>query len=144
MRPREHILKARRLDASLNKLSPENDFEMVIDLCMLAATHLLNAALHVEGVTHGHSDQSHTKIPPMEYYCKTPGEVIQSGTDALAVIEKLRPTYVRGPKPFDALVAESCLANYATAKNCFLKVIGDAANSREWSELSGSIVESTE
>jgi hypothetical protein len=67
VRPREHILKARRLEASLRKLDPANDFEMIIELCMLSATHLFNAALHVEVVTHGHSDQSHTTRPPLEF-----------------------------------------------------------------------------
>jgi hypothetical protein len=68
VRPREHILKARRLEASLRKLDPANDFEMIIELCMLLATHLFNAALSVEGATRGHSDQSHTTRPPLEFH----------------------------------------------------------------------------
>ena len=135
MRPREHILKAERLEASLNKLKPSDDFEMVIELCMLAATHLFNAALHVEGVTHGHSDQSHTVRPPIEYHRKSPSAAIGKGMEALASIEKLRPVYVRGGTPFTQDVADACLQNYADAKKIFLGVIGDAANDREWSEV---------
>jgi len=135
MRPREHILKADRIEASIGKLTPAEDFELVIELCMLAATHLFNAALHVEGVTHGHSDQSHTVRPPMDYHRKSPSGALRQGMEALSYIEKLRPVYVRGGAPFDDEVADACLARYAAAKESFLGVIGDAANEREWSEV---------
>jgi hypothetical protein len=135
MRPREHILKAERLEASLRKLNSADDFEMVIELCVLAATHLFNAALHVEGVTHGHSDQSHTVRPPMEYHRKSPSDAISKGMDALSYLEKLRPVYVRGGAPFEQEVADACLQNFADAKQIFFDVIGDAASDREWSEV---------
>ena len=135
MRPREHILKAERLEATLNKLKPAEDFEMVIELCMLAATHLFNAALHVEGVTHGHLDQSHTVRPPLTYHQKSPSSAIRKGMEALAFIEKLRPVYVRGGTPFEQGVADACLQHFANAKKIFFGVIGDAASDREWSEV---------
>ena len=40
------MLKAEWLEASLKNLKPLEDFEMMVELCMLAATHLFNAALH--------------------------------------------------------------------------------------------------
>ena len=135
MRPREHILKAERLEASLNKLKPADDFEMVIELCMLSATHLFNAALHVEGVTHGHSDQSHTVRPPLEYHRKSPSEALCKGMDALAYIENLRPVYVRGGAPFEQEIADACRQNFTDAKRIFFDVIGEAAGDREWSEM---------
>jgi len=135
MRPREHILKAERLEASLRKLIPADNFEMVIELCMLAATHLFNAALHVEGVTHGHSDQSHTVRPPLEYHRKFPSEALSKGMGALSFIERLRPVYVRDGAPFEQDVADACLQNFADAKQIFFDVIGDAASGREWSEV---------
>ena len=46
MKPFEHIQKAGRLEASLRKLDPLDDYEMVIDTCMNATTHYFNAALH--------------------------------------------------------------------------------------------------
>jgi hypothetical protein len=133
MRPREHILKAERLEATLRKLKPSDDFEMLIELCMLAATHLFNAALHVEGVTHGHSDQSHTVRPPLDYHKKSPSEAIRQGMEALSFIEKLRPVYVRGGTPYTKDISDACLENFANAKEIFLRVIGDAASDREWS-----------
>lgn len=135
MRPREHILKAERLETSLKKLQPSDDFEMTIELCMLAATHLFNAALHIEGVTHGHSDQSHTVRPPLDYHKKSPSDAMRQGMEALSYIEKLRPTYVRGGTPYTKEIADACLENYGKAKEIFLNIIGDAANEREWSEV---------
>jgi hypothetical protein len=135
LRTREHILKAERIEASLNKLNPADDFEMVIELCMLSATHLFNAALHVEGVTHGHSDQSHTVRPPLEYHRKSPSEALRKGMDALAYIESLRPIYVRGGAPFEQDIADACCQNFTDAKRIFLGVIGKAAGDREWSEV---------
>jgi len=108
---------------------------MVIELCMLAATHLFNAALHVEGVTHGHSDQSHTVRPPLEYHRKSPSDAITKSMGALSVIEKLRPVYMRGGAPFEQKVADACLENFSNAKQIFFYVIGDAASDREWSEV---------
>ena len=108
---------------------------MLIELCMLAATHLFNAALHVEGVTHGHSDQSHMVRPPLDYYKKSPSDAIRQGMEALSFIEKLRPVYVRGGTPYTKEVAEACLEKFANAKEIFFGVIGDAASHREWSEV---------
>ena len=135
MRPREHILKAKRLEASLKKLKPADDFEMVIELCMLAATHLFNAALHVEGITHGHLDQSHTVRPPIDYHRKSPSAAIRQGMEALSHIEKLRPVYVRGGTPFEQDVADACLQHFTDTKEVFFGVIGEAASDREWSEV---------
>jgi len=132
MRLREHVLKARRIEASLRRLDPARDFEMLIDLSMLAATQLFNAAMHSEGITHGHSDQSHTHLPPMDTYQKQPGAEIRRGMKALAYIEDLRPIYVRGGEPYDPAVADKCLASFEEAKEAFLGVLGDDAQVPDW------------
>ncbi len=132
MRLREHILKANRLEATLRRLDEAEDFEMVIDLCMLAATHLLNAAMHAEGVTHAHSDQGHTSTPPLDSYSKKPSGKILHGVEALAYIENLRPIYVYGDQGYDSSVAKACFSRYEEAKDCFMEVIGELSTQPGW------------
>lgn len=132
MRPREHVLKAARLEATLGRLDRSDDAEMIIEVCMLAATHFLNAALHVRGVTHGHSDQSHTNRPPLSSFRKSPDTAIEEAMAPLAFIESLRPVYVRGGEVCGADVAERCLVSFEEARARFMEIIGTAADPPAW------------
>ena len=132
MRTREHVLKAGRIEATLRKLDSERDYEMIIETCMLAATHLLNAALHTRGVTHGHSDQSHTIRPPLEFFRKPVDAELEEAMKPLKFIEGLRPLHVRGGAPHDPQMVEQCLGAFETAKQGFLGIIGDAADKPPW------------
>jgi hypothetical protein len=132
VRVREHILKARRLEASLGRLDEVEDFEMVIDLRMLVAAHLFNGAMHVEGVTHAHADHGHTDTPPLDGYTKKPSVGIFQGAEALHWIESIRSTYVRGGEGYNAGVAGECRKRFEEAKACFMAVIGAAAATPDW------------
>lgn len=138
MRTREHIVKTERLEATLNRLTPSEDFEMVIELCMLAGTHLFNAALHAEGVSHGHQDQSHTTRPPLSFLKKEPSDGIRRGMVALAYVESLRKIHVRGGEPYDAVAAKKCLDSYDTLKREFMAVVGAKATRPEWAEAASA------
>ncbi|MBT3349864.1 MAG: hypothetical protein HOC91_19595 [Nitrospinaceae bacterium] len=132
MRPREHVLKAARLEATLERLDRSDDAEMIVEVCMLAATHLLNAALHVRGVTHGHSDQSHTIRPPLSYFQKSPEADLKEAMAPLASIEGLRPKYVRGGEVCGADIVEKCLLSFKDARARFMTIIGSAADPPAW------------
>jgi hypothetical protein len=132
MRIREHILKARRLAASLGRLDPVEDYEMVIDLRMLTATHLFNAAMHTEGITPVHADHGHSTNPPLDSYLKKPSMEIRDGSAALEEIEHLRPDYVRGGAPYHAEAMERCLIAYEKAMTCFENVLGSRADMPDW------------
>ncbi len=132
MRPRDHFLKAGRIEATLRTLDREADFEMIIETCMLAATHLLNAALYVRGVTHGHSDQSHTIRPPLEFFCKPVDPDLAEAMVPLKLIEGLRPRFVRGGEAYDPDAIEKCLMSYKDAKGRFLEIIGDEVRKPAW------------
>lgn len=134
MRTREHIVKTRRLEATMGRMDEADDFEMIIEICMLAGTHLLNAALHAEGVSHGHQDQSHTDRPPLTFLNKEPSDMLQQGMKALAYVEGLRKTYVRGGEPYDADVARKCLDSYRECRACFMDIVGSRADRPEWAE----------
>ena len=79
---------------TMEKLGPE-DYEMVIEGAMLAATHWLNYALHESGVTEAGDDVQHTYFlsgNDWQKYGIVAGEMLR----ALDEIEKTRPMYVRG------------------------------------------------
>ncbi len=134
MRTREHIVKTGRLEATLERLKPAEDFEMVIEICMLAGTHLFNAALHAEGVSHGHQDQSHTNRPPLSFLKKEPSDGIRRGMEALAFVKGLRKTHVRGGEAYDAATAKTCMDSYDALRREFLAVVGAKATRPEWAE----------
>ena len=129
---RYHIAKAQRLEATLKKLDPEDDYEMIIDLCMLAGTHYYNAALHAADITPQMHDQGHSAAPPLEYLRKSITPEIKSGVELLAYIEGIRPTYVRGNTPCDGAQLERVLNAFETIKKTFSVVIGNAGETAVW------------
>ncbi len=132
MKPFEHIQKAGRLEASLRKLDLEEDYEMVIDTCMNAATHYMNAALHAEGVSHEMQDQGHTDRPPLKFLSISPGGELQKAMRPLKFIEEIRPRHVRGTERCERETIEKCVACFDEAKRMFLKIVGDAAKPPLW------------
>jgi hypothetical protein len=121
MKTSSHIAKFRRLDAALGKLDAETDSELWIWTAMNASVNLLNAALHHVGLTH-ESDLFHTQVEgvyarpdrsvgTLTDVTAAPGDVMHAGQPALstplpaglqkaslalASIEGLRETFVRG------------------------------------------------
>ena len=95
MTPEGHRTKARRIERSLGKCSPE-DYEMVIEGAMLAVTHWINYALHVAGLTPPESDVMHAYH---ESYFRRQYVGLVCGPallDGLEEIETIRPLYARG------------------------------------------------
>lgn len=132
MKPFEHIQKARRLEASLRKFDLEEDYEMVIDNCMNAATHYLNAALHAEGVTHEKQDQGHSERPPLKFLSASPSGELQKAIEKVKFLEDIRPRYVRGTEPCGRETVEKCIAYFEEAKRGFLKIAEDAGKAPFW------------
>ena len=133
MEPRDHVAKAQRIEASLRKFDPDDDPEMIIETCMLAATHYFNAALHAEGITHPLMDHAHTFRPPLDGYIKKPSAELQAAMEPLKFIEQLRPRHCRGTEPISRAIMDKCLQNLEEAKAGFLEIVGDAARPAVWS-----------
>ena len=133
MEPRDHVAKAQRIEASLRKLDPVDDPEMIIETCMLAATHYFNAALHAEGITHPLMDHAHTFRPPLDGYIQKPSADLQAAMEPLKYIEQLRPGHCRGTEPIGRVLMDKCLQSLEEAKAGFLEIVGDAARPAVWS-----------
>ena len=132
MKPREHVAKGDRLVATIQKLDPVKHFEMIIENCMNAGTHYLNAAFHVEGLTHEHHDQAHSFRPPLELFSNKPSPGMAKAMDALAFIEGLRLEYVRGAGEYDADLMKKCMDCFEESTNGFLKIVGDERKVPVW------------
>jgi hypothetical protein len=94
MTPAEHDACAARIEHSLLSL-PDEEHELVIEGCMLAAAHRLNAHLHRLGATSTQGDLMHTYLLTINEYRRLAVADAES-MKALADIEDLRPAYVRG------------------------------------------------
>ena len=100
----EHLVKARRIVASLEKLSLESDAMCVIDGAVIAGYHLGNALLHRHGVL---PDVEHantpSKLPVAPAQLPT---AIQPAFAAFTELERLRLEHVRSPGACDATLAK--------------------------------------
>lgn len=103
MSPEEHRAKAEKIERSLAKLGPD-DYEMAIEGAMLAGTHWLNLALHLQGASSADDDVLHTYMLTVNALRKL--RVVDAArVDALTEIEDLRPPFVRGDFPGGAAAA---------------------------------------
>lgn len=94
MRIADHLTKAQRIERTmLRKLDPDQDYEIYVEACMLAGTHLLNALLHKYAVTGERSDLLHSDKPQLD--APVPAE-LRPLFEAMKFIEDLRPGYLRG------------------------------------------------
>lgn len=94
MKPEIHAARAAGVLRSLHKLDIA-DYEMCIEVAMLAGTQLLNVCLHRLGITAAAEDVMHA-----EYFggpaCIKAKLLAPGLSDLLLEIEMLRPGYVRG------------------------------------------------
>jgi hypothetical protein len=134
MYPYDHVAKASRIERSLRKFDVEKDQEMIIECCMLAATHCYNAALHVEALSIPLIDQAHTFRPTLDMYSKKPSARLKEGMAPLKFIEQLRPKHCRGKAPVGRALIDECLQKYEKAKAIFLEIIGDNGKPEFWTE----------
>lgn len=77
----------------IRTLNPDRDYEIYVEACMLAGTHLLNAVLHKYSVINEASDLLHSDKPALD---KPVGMELRPLFDAMKFIEDLRPGYLRG------------------------------------------------
>lgn len=126
MEPSDHLKKAARLEDTMRKLSAADDGETIIENCMLAGTHLVNAALHHARVSEAdiiHSDL--LAIDRKKGLAIAPGFPVEraelkAAFEALAKIESVRPAYIRGNRDCTAALATEILQAYDRLKtSCF-------------------------
>lgn len=99
----QHLEKARRILAGLNKLDPAADALAIIDGTMVAGYHLGNAQLHRHGVSEA---SIHFNTPSkLEVPMSALPAAVKPAYDAFAGLEDMRTRYVRSPKAPDAAVA---------------------------------------
>lgn len=134
MEASKHLSKAQRLENSMRKLSPAEDCETIIENCMLAGTHLINAALHKIKVSEAdiiHSDL--LAIDRAKGLAIAPGfDIVQAelktAYSALQKIESVRPDFIRGDGECGSALAEEMLGQYEALKQCCFSLLGlDAA-----------------
>jgi hypothetical protein len=110
----DHVTKARRIEETMvNKLDRDRDYEIFVEACMLAGTHLLNAVLHRFSVTGEGSDLLHSDKPRLEVPIQAE---LQPLFAAMKFIEDLRPGYLRGTQPWSVEDGTKCLENFRRVK----------------------------
>jgi hypothetical protein len=122
MEPTKHLDKAARLEKTMRKLDHAEDCETIIENCMLAGTHLLNAALHDAKVSEAdliHSDL--LAIDRVKGLAIAPRfEIVQpelrAAFSALQKIESVRPEFIRGERQCTAALAAETLDQYELLK----------------------------
>ena len=116
MNTEQHLEKARRILASLDKLNASADALAIIDGTMVAGYHLGSAALHSHGVTDG---AVHFNTPAkFEVPIETLPTAVKPAYDTFAGLEALRTRFVRSPNVPDeaaALEAQRLLKAMASA-----------------------------
>lgn len=134
-----HLEKVERIETLLARLDPLEDFELWAWMCMTAATHAVNAALHRLGSTREDGNYSYHVIglyvvPPREngrWQKKAcpPGDIVHVDAPpapgrvpakmaeayaALRRLEDLREPYVRGAEPVTRELVERTREAYRT------------------------------
>lgn len=122
MKPRDHVTKARRIEATVTgKLDPDKHYELCIEAYMLAGTHFLNAVLHKGSVTREDFDLSHTDRPVLQVPID---ESLRPLFASLKQIEDLRAGYLRGTDPWKPEDGRRCRESYEEVKRLAEKALG--------------------
>lgn len=91
-----HIEKIEHLERTLSKLNNEEDYETIVELCMLISSHYINAALHSTGRLRPDKDLKHNRILGVikrdEYFDSNSGEI----SDLIKELEEMRPSHIYG------------------------------------------------
>ena len=95
MTPAEHLAKAQRVERTLHKLAPGDDYLAIIDGAMIAGYHWGSAILHREGVL---ANTEHRSTPSkLDVPINRLPPAAQPAFTAFAELERLRFDYVRNP-----------------------------------------------
>ena len=121
MKMADHISKAQRIeDTMLRKLDRDADYEIYVEACMLAGTHLLNAVLHRYAVTTENSDLLHSDKPALKDPVR--GE-LRPLFEAMKFIEDLRPGYLRGTTVWNPEHGKLCAQRYEEVRRFAQQVL---------------------
>ncbi len=96
MKLETHQKKIKRFEKTISKLDYTDDSEMLIEAYMLAAAHIINAAMHKLGALKEDKDIKHNQLfgfLKRENLLKEQSEEVAS---LIQEIEQLRPSYVYG------------------------------------------------
>lgn len=106
MNPRIHMDKADRFCATIDRLDPEQDYEVILWASMHAATHWMNIIFHAKGLTGEDFDLAHTWYlddnPDRERFVSGLDDEARTVLDHMALFERLRLSHVRWDAPFGA------------------------------------------
>ena len=132
MKPLDHLIKAHRMSVTMKKLDFEEDCETIITMSGLAATSLVNAALHVTGMLGESENLTHANYYKRKIYKVLPfkwedldastEKALKTALSTLYDIELLRPTHVRGEKISDS-AAKVSLEAYKKIKEQLAAII---------------------
>jgi hypothetical protein len=108
MKIKDHVNKSKQIERSAGKFTRDADYEMFVEACMLAGTHLLNAVLHRRGITLDDNDLLHSDKPPLG--TAVSAEIAEM-MRKLKEIEDLRSGYLRGRAPWQPTHGDLCARN---------------------------------
>lgn len=117
MKVSEHLEKAEAFERAVARLDPVEDTELFVVFLMRAGTNRVNAALHALGLTTEImgsksgmvGDLNHTYKPKLEAALPP---AMQEAFRHLALLEDLRPEFVRGLAVLDVAMARKCIEAY--------------------------------
>jgi hypothetical protein len=104
-----HRAKAQSIERSLERCTTD-DYETVIEGCMLAGTHWFNIAMHAAGLLPVERDAMHAEFLTVGQRRKV-ACVMPEALAALDVIESMRTLHVRGDLPGGEVAARRALAS---------------------------------
>jgi hypothetical protein len=122
MKMADHMSKAQRIEHTmLRKLDRDADYEIYVEACMLAGTHLLNAVLHRYAITTEDSDLLHSDKPALREPVRAE---LRPLFEAMKFIEDLRPGYLRGTATWDPEHGKLCAQRYEEVRRFAQQVLG--------------------
>jgi hypothetical protein len=127
MKIEHHIRKARKFESTIGKLDFHEDYETIIEDYMLAASHLINAALHKLGKLKIEKDVKHNQL--FGFLTNELIPEIKSVPEMINNLEQLRPSHVYG-KDENGTTAKKAQEYYQNIKSIVIIILGDS-NERE-------------
>src|SRR3989344_905987 len=96
MKIEHHLDKVTRFEATLKKLDYEDDYETMIEDFLLAAAHLINAAMHQLNNLREDKDIKHNQLFGFLKREQAAGEDSAEIARLIQQLEQLRPSHVYG------------------------------------------------
>lgn len=127
--PELHLSKAARFAATSDRLHPEEDYEEIMRAGMHMCTHWTNAVFHARGLTSIEFHFEHSwyidRCPDTDKVLAGIDDQLAGLLDALAVFERLRTAYIRGPGPFGPGVLARSQVALNSVRDVTIEVFGE-------------------